>query len=75
MYIYPISAHIIFRDRNLLWLAALNAVYIIRPPLYTRWEGLLQLGLVRYRPSLSRSRSFLLCSRARVCMISSQLSL
>jgi hypothetical protein len=38
------TSHPAYRARNLVWLASSNTVYVWRPPLHTRWEGLLQLG-------------------------------
>ena len=33
-----------YRSRNILWLASSNTVSVVRPPLHSKWEALLQLG-------------------------------
>jgi hypothetical protein len=50
------TAHPAYRARNLLWLASLNAVFVVRIPLWGRWEELLQLGpeWAQMGPSLRR---------------------
>ena len=39
------SHHPAYTARNLVWLASTNMIYVWRPPLYTKWEALLQLGV------------------------------
>ena len=52
------SKHPAYAARNLVWLASTNTIYVWRPPLYTKWEALLQLGNTKSIISIQNSSFF-----------------